>query len=113
MENSWPPETTHEGLTQDRLVIIGDILRRARDGAATKHEPAMGETSWSLGTRAYERTEFEIIAASLLHPWLQVIEGESGGPVRFAFAIAGHTFRFFKGAPDEVPAKYLAPVLSE
>jgi hypothetical protein len=110
---NWIPWSHYPGLTLDRLSIVAQLLVNARDGAVDDHRPHTGESSWSLGVRAYERSEIAIISASKTHHWLRVIAGQGGGPSMFVAAIGPHPTRFCHGAPDDIPAKYECGVFPE
>jgi hypothetical protein len=101
-------------LLLERLLIVADIMRDARDGAADDHRPDKGETNWSLGVRAYERTCAALtVAAFTKYPWLFIVSGAGGGPVHFVMTIGGHPVRFYRGEPDDIPARYQQPSLIE
>lgn len=113
MANTWNPSETYPGVTVERLVVLAGIVRSAREGAALNHDPASGETNWTLGVRAFERTNHAIAAAVIEHPWLSVVQGAEGGPVQFVFAVGGHAVRVCRGDADEVPLRYRQPCLPE
>ena len=102
----WQPWNDYPGLTLDRLLCVGDLIRVAREGAADDHRPEMNETNWSLGVRAYERTCGAVRWARATHVWLNVVAGLQGGPVHFVMSIGGHAVRFYRGSPDHVPERY-------
>jgi hypothetical protein len=104
--SSWKPWEAYPALGPDRLVIIGDVIRRCRDEAATDHRPDRGESNWSLGVRGFERTCAALTWASAEHPWLTVASGVGGGPVHFIFRIGILPIRFYRGSPDDAPEKY-------
>jgi hypothetical protein len=106
MNDSWKPWEIYPGLTQDRLLVVGDIIRVARSATADEHRPEKGETNWSLGVRNYERTCFALTSAQLQHPWLHVVTGTGGGPVHFVMSVGGHPIRFYSGEPDDIPDRY-------
>lgn len=109
----WQPWSDYPGLTLDRLLSVGDIIRAARDGAADDHRPEMYETNWSLGVRAFERTCGAIRWATQTHAWLHIVAGFVGGPVHFVMSIGGHPVRFYRGSPVNVPQRYREPSFPE
>ena len=106
MTETWLPAQDYAGITQERLFIVGDLIRTARETAADDHHPEDGETNWTLGVSGFERTCAAVAAASPEYPWLDVVSGACGGPVRFVMTVGGHPIRFFHGDPNAVPARY-------
>src|SRR5262245_19816804 len=113
MDDLWLPWETYEGLTQERLLKIGDIIRTARTEALEYHQPAKGETLWSLGVRQFERMNRAILESTQQHPWLHVIAGHGGGPCQFVFTIGGHAVRVCRGDDEDVASRYQEPCLPE
>ena len=113
MANTWNPSESYPGVTVERLVTLAGIVRAAREAAALNHAPTSGETNWSLGVRAFERTNHAIAVAAIEHPWLNIVQGAEGGPVQFVFTIAGHAVRVCRGDADEVPSRYRQQCLPE
>src|SRR4051812_17145089 len=103
MNDAWLPWLSYPGLTQDKILIIADIVRQARIGAAEDHHPEKFETNWSLGVRGYERTCGQLTWAQQEYPWVRVVSGASGGPVHFVMSVTGHAMRFYRGSPDDIP----------
>src|SRR5436190_19409456 len=97
MPSTWTPWDTYPGLTQDRLITVGDMIRTAREETADDHRPDKFETNWSLGVRGFERTCGALTWAQQEHSWLSVVSGAGGGPVHYVITIGGHPVRFFKG----------------
>jgi hypothetical protein len=106
INSTWLPWTDYPGVTQERLLFVGDIIRIARQDAVDDHRPIKGETNWSLGVRCYERTCYALAVASQQYSWLVITCGAGGGPVHFVMTIGGHPVRFCKGEPDDVPPRY-------
>jgi len=101
------PSQRYPDLTPERLAIVGNILAKERDDAAADHHPERGETEFSLGVSAWERTKAAIIAASQLYTWLSIADGETPGPSQFTFQIGVYAIRFYHGTPEETPTRYL------
>jgi hypothetical protein len=110
---NWEPWIDYSGVTVERLMLVANVIRLARDAAADDHHPLKGETNWTLGVSAYERTCFALFNASQELPWLTIEVGGSGGPVQFVFAVDGHPIRFCHGEPDDIPSRYQQPILPE
>jgi len=104
---------SYPGITVERLLIVADIVRVARDEAVDDHRPDKGEDPWALGVAQFVRQNFAVVAAQIEHPWLTVVHGQGGGPVAFVFAIAGHAIRACRGDDAEVPYRYQQPTLFE
>ncbi len=103
---NWFPGDSYPGFTLDRLLVVGDLVREARDSAVDDHRPEKFEGPWSLGTRCYERTCGTLAWNSQEYPWLGIASGANGGPVHFVMTIGGHPVRVCKGTPDDLPRKY-------
>jgi hypothetical protein len=101
------PSDRYPDLTADRLSIVANILARERDDAALDHHPERGETEFSLGVSAWERTKSAIIAASQKYSWLRIADGDTPGPSPFTFQIGVYPIRFFHGTAEEMPTRYL------
>lgn len=101
------PSERYPDLSTDRLSIVANILARERDAAAADHHPERGETEFSLGVSAWERTKSAIIAASQMYPWLRIADGETPGPSPFTFQIGIYPIRFYHGTADDTPPRYL------
>src|SRR5438105_12461734 len=106
MTEAWMPSDHYPGITTDRILLVGNIIRKARDGAALDHHPEKFETNWSLGVRGFERTCGALAWESQNLPWLTIPSGSGGGPVHFVMCIGGHPVRFYHGEPDDVPSRY-------
>jgi hypothetical protein len=105
------PSERYPDLTSDRLSIVANILARERDDAASDHHPERGETEFSLGVSAWERTKSAIIAASQNYSWLRIADGETPGPSPFTFQIGVYPIRFYHGTSDEMPTRYLTTTI--
>ncbi len=102
---SFEPWTKYPSLTQDRLAIVADVIRRVRHDAILLHEPDKGDTNWGLGCRVYERTCSGLRTESRKHTsWLVVLPETRN--LQFSFAIGSVPFRFYRGTPDNPPDRY-------
>ena len=110
---SWQPWNDYAGLTLDRLLCVGEIIRGARDAAVDDHRPDKHESNWSLGVRCYERTCGALTTAAQEHEWLNIPAGIGAGPVHFVMSIGGHAVRFYRGSPDDAPERYRHPSFPE
>src|SRR6267378_5374948 len=96
----FEPWTKYPSLTQDRLIIVANLIRDVRHEAVLAHEPGRGDTNWGLGTRVYERTCFKLTSvAPEYSEWLFILPETKG--LQFSFAIGSVPFRFYRGKPDE------------
>lgn len=88
------PWDYHADLSADRLQLVAKILRDVRRDALALHDPAAGDTSWSLGCRVYARsTEMLVRASTLLWPWLKIVQAN----LEFIFQVGLVPLRFFHG----------------
>src|SRR5688572_17755485 len=101
------PSQLYPDLTADHLSIVANILAKERDDAASDHHPERGETEFTLGVGAWERTKSAIIAASQKYTWLRIADGETPGPSPFTFQIGVNPIRFYHGTADDTPTRYL------
>ena len=101
------PSQRYPDLTAERLSIVANILAKERDDAAADHHPECGETEFSLGVSAWERTKTAIIAAAQQYTWLRIADGENPGPSPFTFQIGVYPIRFYHGTADDTPTRYL------
>ena len=103
--NEYPP------LTEDRLQIVADIIRRARAETLALYDAPGGDNNWSHGCRAYARTCFALSAAAEEYQWLRILpEAER---LRFIFCIGEIPFRFYRGPADEPPRNYMEITYAE
>jgi hypothetical protein len=100
------PTEIHPGLTEERLCIIGNIIRERSHAAALKHLPSEGDNTWVLGCRRYQWIRIAILgAAEVEHKeWLSIVEDGSAG-THFVFAVGNVPIRFYRGDPEDAPAK--------
>jgi hypothetical protein len=99
------PTEIHPALLEERLCVIGNIIRERRHAAVLNHLPLEGDNAWVLGCRCYQWICDRIMRAAEQHPdWLTIIENGTGGS-HFVFGIGGVPIRFHRCDPAEVPAK--------
>lgn len=113
MDTSWKPWETYADLTGDRLIVVADLLRVARDEAVDDHRPTKGETALSLGVSGWERSKFALCQARSKHTWLRIANGEAPGATHFIFQVGAYGIRFYHGEPDAPPARYRTLTLEE
>jgi hypothetical protein len=108
------PIEIHPGLSEDRLVAVGQLIREARHRAVGSHRPGAGDNEWVLGCRAYTWVCVDITLATATNPWLTIVEGglmtEDGRAkveLHFVFAVGGVPLRFYRGDADDVPTRSL------
>ena len=98
------PWEFHNDLSLDRLQQIGKVLRDVREGAIRLHDPAGGDSRWSLGVRIYARS-CEILqrTGSELWEWFNVVSE----PLEFVFTVGSVPLRFCHDDPDRIGANHL------
>lgn len=98
------PSDFHPALTTERLVSVGEMIRRGRAEAVEQHAPELGDDGWTLGCRAYKFCCYRIEEGSISGDgvnWLTVQDSS----LRFMFSIGGVPFRFYRGDADGPPSK--------
>lgn len=102
----FEPWVKYSDLTQERLSIVAEIIRRVRHEAVMAHEPDKGDTNWDLGCRVYSRTCFALRIEAPNYPdWLTILPETK--MLQFSFAIGTVPFRFYRGTPDDPPDRYV------
>lgn len=105
-----PPWDHHPDLSLDRLQLISKVLIDTRREAVRQHDPAAGDTPWSLGCRVYARSaEMLARAAADLWPWLTVVSP----PLEFIFGVGAVPMRFFHGDADHPDGQHLRIAAAE
>jgi hypothetical protein len=104
----WDP---YPSLTAERLAIVADKLRKARDGTTKLYDPTGGDTPWSHGCRAHVRQIKAVLDSAKEHDWLTILPDSEG--LRFTFAIGGVPIRFYRGTPQEIPEHHLHRTFAE
>lgn len=113
MSSDTPPWIRHPSLTLGRLVAVAGVIREVRRDALASHEPLKGDTTWGLGCKSYERTCYALRELALKNPEWMAILPESRA-LRFSFAIADVSFRFYSGSPDDdPPGRYCSRTFGE
>lgn len=98
------PWDYHPDLSLDRLQLVASILRDTRHNTLLLHDPAGGDTRWSLGCRVYARSSTALIrAAETQYPWLRVISPK----LEFVFTIGSVPVRFFRGDAENPDGQHL------
>lgn len=93
------PWAHHPDLKSDRLVYVATLIAQGRNDALDRHEPSIGDDSWSLGCRAYRCGRFRVEEAieSKKYPWLSVVDST----MQFTFKVGSVPVRFYRGLADE------------
>lgn len=112
MEEPFRPWNSYPALTEERLRIVADLIRRVRQEVVALHAPNEGDNEWSLGCRAYTRICYAITKATQQFDWLTVLP-DPGKPLRFVFTIGQVPIRFYRGDADDPPARYLVSTTAE
>ena len=107
---SYPWEF-HPDLQAGRLQLIAKVLRDTRRGALAQHDPAAGDTAWSLGCTVYARSTQMLtrVGQELWSDWFEVIQE----PLQFVFAIGKVPVRFYSGDAEDPQPKHLRPCQPE
>jgi hypothetical protein len=109
--DNFLPWDTYSPLTAERLSIVADKLRKARDGTLKLYDPIGGDTPWSHGCRAHVRQIKAVLEGAKECDWLTILPDEE--PLRFTFAIGGVPIRFYRGTPEEMPPHHLYRTFTE
>ena len=97
------PASLHPDLADDRMAIVAELLREARDSSVDDHRPAKGERNWSLGTRGLERGMHALQEAALVYPWLKILNSSR----HFRFMIGAVPVAFYHGRARKPKASTL------
>lgn len=106
MAETWTPGTAYPDLTLDRLIVVGDELRRVRDDCADAHRPHEGESALTLGVSAWECSKYAICRLSQRYSWLRIANGAAPGATHFIFQIGIYGVRFCHSDPNDLPDRY-------
>ncbi len=93
------PWEIHPALSEDRLRICARLLAHARRDAIRMASYEMGDTTWSVGCRAYAfgQQRMRRVAENKTYNWLSVLDQSN----HFVFLIQNVPVRFFRGSADE------------
>lgn len=98
------PWDFHADLSSDRLQLLAKVLRDIRRDTIALHDPAGGDTSWSLGCRIYARSTTMLVrAADQLWPWLKIVQAQ----LEFIFQVGDVPLRFFRGDAEHPDVTHL------
>ena len=99
------PLEIHPALSEDRLRICARLLAHARRDAIRMASYEMGDTTWSVGCRAYVfgQQRMRRVAENRTYNWLSVLDQSN----HFVFLIQDVPVRFFRGSADEPTARTL------
>jgi hypothetical protein len=87
------PWDFHEDLSFERLQLVAKLLRDTRRHTLLLHDPAAGDTTWSLGCRVYARSTEMLLRAAQQWPWISIVQGN----LEFIFQVGAVPLRFFHG----------------
>jgi hypothetical protein len=118
------PTDLHPALTLDRLQVVAQLIVNARRECMALRNAEKGDNGWASGCRAYAWICLALVRATVLYPWLTVIEGggrivTAGGKevfwtaLRFVLAIGGAPLRFYRGEPGQIPKNSLRVAFPE
>ena len=99
------PWEIHPALSEDRLRICARLLAHARRDAIRMASYEMGDTTWSVGCRAYAfgQQRMRRAAENRTYNWLSVLDQSN----HFVFLVQDVPVRFFRGSADEPTARTL------
>ncbi len=104
-----PPPTweIHPALSEDRLRICARLLAHARRDAIRMASYEMGDTTWSVGCRAYAfgQQRMRRVAEKRTYNWLSVLDQSN----HFVFLIQDVPVRFFRGSGRRAHGTHPAP----
>ena len=105
------PLDIYPALSEDRLRICARLLAHARRDAIRMASYEMGDTTWSVGCRAYAfgQQRMRRVAEKRTYNWLSVLDHSH----HFVFLIQDVPVRFFRGSADEPTARTLRRQLNE
>jgi len=109
--NNFLPWNSYSPLTAERLSIVADKLRKARNDTLNLYDPIGGDTPWSHGCRAHVRQIKAVLDGAKEYDWLTILPDEEA--LRFTFAIGGVPIRFYRGTPAEIPEHHLYRTFAE
>ena len=99
------PWLKYPDLTQSRLTVLANEIRRVRSECVALHQPEVGDGDWSLGCRVYQRTFFAIKELAKTVDWLTI--NQELKALQFSFSVGSVPLRYYKGDPDDPPSRYL------
>lgn len=99
------PWTIHPDLGRDRLIEVARLIAHGRNDALDRHDPNVGDNSWTLGCSAFQFQRFRISAACAggALPWLSLIDPS----MQFVFKIGSVPMRFYAGPAEEPNSRTL------
>ena len=99
------PWEIHPALSEDRLRVCARLLAHARRDAIRMASYEMGDTTWSVGCRAYAfgQQRMRRVAEKRTYNWLSVLDHSH----HFIFLVQDVPVRFFRGSADEPTARTL------
>jgi hypothetical protein len=102
MSTLLKPWELHQDLTEDRLRLVAELIRRVRNSTVDSVEAE--RVPWGAGCLIYDRTRDEISRLSGSNDWLTILDSS----MCFVFRIGAVPVRFYKGPPDDPSDRTLA-----
>lgn len=96
------PWEHHPDLSEDRLEIISDILRKVRNEEVALND--INQAIWGYGCLIYDLTRNKLIEESKNYEWLNIVNSSLG----FVFSIGEVPVRFYKGSVEDPNDRTLA-----
>lgn len=103
------PWEHNPALSEDRLVIIGQLIRQGRNDALDRYDQAVGCDGWTVGCEAFAFQKHQIIKAAEHTDWLDILNPS----MEFVFSIGGVPVRFYRGEATEPHARTLRQTFAE
>lgn len=105
------PWSIHSDLTRDRLIEVARLISYGRNDALDRHNPSVGDNTWTLGCSAFQFQRFRISAACAggKYPWLSLIDPS----MQFVFKIGSVPVRFYAGPAEEPNSRTLSQSFPE
>lgn len=96
-------------LTEDRLILIGQLIRQGRNDALDRYDQAIGCDGWTVGCEAFAFQKHQIITAAEHTDWLEILNPS----MEFVFAIGGVPVRFYRGDATDPHERTLRQTFAE
>ena len=91
------PWERHFALTEERLLVVAEILRKTRNDAIEDYSVVRGDGPWGHGCQVFDRTRTQLTRASATYEWLDIMDPS----LHFVFGVGGVPIRFFRGDPEK------------
>jgi hypothetical protein len=103
------PWEHNPALTEERLVMIGQLIRQGRNDALDRYDQSMGCDGWTVGCEAFAFQKHQIIKAAGHTDWLEILNPS----MEFVFSIGGIPVRFYRGEAADPHERTLRQTFAE